>query len=80
MSERWRSTDKPIYLVHNFTDQRHAVWMYKENQKMENDTIPQFNGTYTKFDYENVDYKLMDHMIVNETTKTLAKMARDEIE
>jgi len=25
MSERWRNSDKPIFMVHNFTNQRHAI-------------------------------------------------------
>jgi len=79
MSERWRKTDKPIYLVHNFTDQRHDVRMYKGSQKMPNNTIKDFDGIYTKFEHEKIDYKLMDHVIVNESAKTLAKMAYEAL-
>jgi len=40
MSERWRNTDKPIYMVHNFTNQRHALNVFNGNNQVANNTLP----------------------------------------
>lgn len=40
MSERWKNTDKPIFMVHNFTNQRHALEVYNQGVLVENNTLP----------------------------------------
>ena len=39
LSERWRPTDKNIYLIHNFTDVRQAIDFVVDGEKIENNTI-----------------------------------------
>jgi len=39
MSQRWEDTDKPIYLVHNFTDVREAIEVRLNGNLIDNNTI-----------------------------------------
>jgi len=47
MSERWAETDKSIYLVHNFTDQRAHMDVYLNDVLIENNTIPKLESEYS---------------------------------
>jgi len=40
VSEKYLATDKPIYLVHNFTDQRHEVKVTFNGKLQANKTLP----------------------------------------
>lgn len=45
MSERWKNTDHPIYLSHNFSDVRAAIDVIVDsNNKTENNTIAATKG------------------------------------
>jgi hypothetical protein len=46
MSQRWEDTDKPVYLVHNFTDVRQAVTVELDGVLIENNTIPTLDSEY----------------------------------
>lgn len=47
VSERWTEDDKSIYLVHNFTDQRAHMDVYRNDVKIENNTIPKLESEYS---------------------------------
>lgn len=40
LSEEWKVTDKPIYLVHNFSDVRAAINLTVSGKLWDNNTIP----------------------------------------
>jgi len=40
VAENWQTTDKHLYLVHNFSDVRAAINVTVDGVKWENDTIP----------------------------------------
>ena len=56
-SERWEATDKPIYLVHNWTDVRAAIDFTVDGKKRDNDTI----------DADSNNWVIGDHVVYNET-------------
>jgi len=62
MSERWSESDKPIYMVHNFTEQRHAIEVDNRGQEITNDTwIESWDPSgATKYD-------LGQHIVINES-------------
>jgi hypothetical protein len=39
ISQRWEDTDKPVYLVHNFTDGREAIEVRLNGNLIDNNTI-----------------------------------------
>lgn len=72
LSERWRSTDKSIYLVHNFTDVREAINVTVNNELIANNTIPTDSNSYMIG--QNVVYNDTAtrelHLVVNAKNKT----------
>jgi hypothetical protein len=46
MSQKWEDSDKPLYLVHNFTDVREAVEVRLDGELIDNNTIPTSDGEY----------------------------------
>ena len=62
LSERWEATDKPIYMITNFTDQRASV-----DIKVENDDDFIANETLLEF---SEDEWLLGHNIIYNDTAT----------
>jgi len=52
MSERWRNTDKPLFLVHNFTEQRDSISVMNHGVEVVNNTLPE-TIDFTLTTYEN---------------------------
>ena len=46
VAENWQTTDKYLYLVHNFSDVRAAINVTVDGVKWENDTIPAATADY----------------------------------
>lgn len=57
LSQRWEDTDKPIYLVHNFTDVRQAIEVRLNGNLIENNTIAASNS----------EWKAGHNLVLNDT-------------
>ena len=72
LSERWQSTDKSLYLVHNFTDVREAINITVNGYLIDNNTIPSDSNSYMIG--QNVVYNDTAtrelHLVVNGKNKT----------
>jgi len=70
MSEKWEHSDKPVYIVHNYTDVRAIMDVDIGSQKkiFGNDTLPSQDITYANYETgQNIHYNETDkrqfHMV-----------------